>query len=98
MKLTGSYIFATLAIISCVASIALYDSHENFSEIIGCVSTIVSIALSIISMYTSYVTENKTEKTLDEIKDNNKTLVNMIHCQLSQDNYDEENIKDLSHN
>lgn len=95
MKLKWSYIFAVFALICAVLSAYLYVSCSNVSEIIGSISTIISIILSIVSMHTSYVTEKKTDETLSEIKENNRTLVAMIRYFLSADNYNEENIESL---
>lgn len=95
MKLKLSYIFAAFALICAVVSAYFYASCGYESEIIGNISTIISIVLSIVSMHTSYVTEKKTDETLNEIKENNRALVAMINHFLSEDNYDEDNIHSL---
>ena len=69
--------------------------NSNLSEWIGSISTIVSIALSIISMVNSCITENKTSKILEDIKQQNTRLVDMINYTLGKDNYDDNNINSL---
>lgn len=98
MKLTWSYILAILGLICAAIAACLYACCFQVSEIISSISTIISIVLSIVSIHTAYITEKKTGKTLEEIKNNNKTLVNMINHSLSADNYDEHNIKSLTEN
>lgn len=95
MKLKWSYIFAFVALICALVSAYLYVSYGYVSEIISSISTVISIVLSIVSIHTSYVTEKKTDGTLNEIKENNRALVEMINHFLSVDNYDEENIRSL---
>ena len=72
-----------------------YLTNSNLSEWIGIISTIVSIALSIISMVNSCITENKTSKILEDIKQQNTRLVDMINYTLGKDNYDDNNINSL---
>jgi amino acid permease len=90
-----SYLFAVIAVVSCVISSVLYFFKHETAEAIGCISTIISIALSIISMINSCVTEKKTSETLNDIINQNTKLVEMINHQLSKDNYDKRNLESL---
>lgn len=95
MSVKWSYFFASLAIIACIFSSVVYLTNVNLSEWIGSISTIVSIALSIISMVNSCITESKTSKILEDIKQQNARLVDMINHTLGKDNYDDNNINSL---
>jgi len=74
----------------------VYLCNLRAAEMIGSISTIISIALSIISMINSCVTEDKTSKTLEKIKSQNKSLVDMINNTLSKENYEKANIESLT--
>ena len=89
---------AITGIVVCIACSALhiflnYDSI--ITEILGCVSTVVSIVLSVIAMISSSNTEKKTAETLEQIVKRNEALVNKINSDLIRINFDDRNIEDL---
>ena len=89
---------AIAGIVMCVACSSLhifFNCDSIITEILGCVSTVVSILLSLIAMICSSNTEKKTAKTLEQIVMQNKTLVDKINSDLVGKNFDERNIEDL---
>lgn len=89
---------AIAGIVICVACSALHiflNCDSIIVEILGCVSTVVSIVLSVVAMICSSNTEKKTTETLEKIVKRNEALVNKINSDLIGKNFDERNIEDL---
>ena len=89
---------AIASIVICVVSSALhifFECDSIITEMLGCVSTVVSIVLSVIAMISSSNTEKKTSETLEQIVKQNELLVNKINSDLIGKNFDEKNIEDL---
>lgn len=90
---------AITGIVICVVCSALHiflNCDSIITEILGCVSTVVSIVLSVVAMICSSNTEKKTSNTLELIVMQNKALVNKINSDLVGKNFDERNIEDLT--
>lgn len=63
------------------------------SNVIGIISTILSIILGVVSIIYTYISGKETMNVLEEIKRQNSRLVDKINYELSKDNYNDKNIE-----
>lgn len=93
MKLRAVYVIAGIGLALSVVSAFLYLIDCNWSNAISAVSTIISIALGLVSIVYTYISGKETMETLEEIKRQNSKLVDKINYEISKDNYNERNIE-----
>jgi len=85
------FVFAVIAII--MAALSSIFINSSFGGIIGIISTIISVLLSVTAMLYTYISGKKTLELLEKIEAQNKKLVDKINLDLLKDAYDEEGIK-----
>ena len=97
MKLIKSTRFLAIIGIICafISAILLY-ANNSYTDAIGIISTIISIILGFVSIVYTYTSGESTIKALDEIRIENRRLVDKINYELCKDNYNEVNIESLS--
>lgn len=93
MKLKIIYIIAGIGIVLSIMAAFLYLIDCNWSGAIGAVSTIISIVLGIVSMLYTYISGKETVETLEEMKRQNRRLVDKINHEISKGNFNEDNIE-----
>ena len=72
--LVGVPISGIVICVVCSTLHIFFNCDSIITEILGCVSTVVSIVLSLIAMICSSNTEKQTANTLNQIVMQNKTL------------------------
>jgi cell shape-determining protein MreC len=85
------FVFGVIAIIMAILSGFFINS--GFGSIIGIISTIMSVLLSVTAMFYTYFSGTKTLELLEKIEAQNKKLADKINLDLLKDAYDEEGIK-----
>lgn len=96
MKLVKSTrIIAIIGIILAFISAIIFWINGSYGDVVSIASTIISIILGLISIVYTYVSGEETLKTLNEIKKENRSLVEKINYELAKNNYDEANIESL---
>ena len=96
------YFFASVGILAGLVAAGLFVAGGNGSEAMSTFATAVSIILGVASIIYSLIANEssaranqETLKILDEIKEQNRRLVEKIHKELSKDNFNEQNIEYL---
>ena len=85
------FVFAVIAII--MAALSGIFINSGFGGIIGIISTIMSVLLSVTAMLYTYFSGKRTLELLEKIEAQNKKLVDRINQDLLKDAYNEEGIK-----
>ena len=92
-KLYVAYIFGGVAIALAILSAVLYICGNDDGRILGAISTIMSVAISILAMFYSSKTGAQTSALLKEIKDQNNSFICLIKQELIKGSYVSPNIK-----
>ena len=71
-----SFVFGVIAVILVLVS--SFWGNNNASTVLGMISTIISIVLSVVAIIYTYVSGKSTLDLLDEIKKQNEALVKKI--------------------
>jgi hypothetical protein len=100
--LVSVFIFGGIAILLAFASSVLFYVNSDLTNGFGILSTIMSVILSIVAVVYTYISGKETLKigketlnTLEEIKSQNKNLVNKINQDLLKTAFDESGIKNI---
>ena len=94
-SLKGVYFIAILGLVGVLASVCLYFKDNNCANLIGSLSTIISILLGVVSIAYTYVSGQKTIDAIQQINDHHALFVEKINSDLAKGNMDEENLKNI---
>lgn len=92
-KLKGLYVVAIFGIVGVIVSAYQYGQNNDWTNLIGSISTIVSIVLGIVSIAYTYVSGQETIDAINQINSHHTRLVEKINSDLAKGNLDEENLK-----
>lgn len=90
-----AYIFAGIGVLFALLSAFFLYLGNNCADILGYISTIISIVLGLVSIVYTYHSGKKTEDTLSEIKNQNKMFVEKITEELCDNNYGRQNLENI---
>lgn len=89
------YFVGGIGLVAAILPIIFHHIFADYSQLLSSISTIISIALGVVSMAYSCYSSVKTDKTLTAIKENNDALVEKIKYELSKENYGKKNIESV---
>ncbi len=77
------------------AVLLFIDKDNSYADAFGTVSTIISIVLGLVSIVYTYQSSKELSSTLDEIRNQYRSLVTKINSQLIEKNFGEVNDESL---
>lgn len=89
------YIVAIAGILLAGLSAALLFIGNSYANAFGTVSTIISIVLGLVSIVYTYQSSKELSSTLDEIRNQYRSLVTKINSQLIEKNFGDVNDESL---
>lgn len=89
------YIVAIAGILLAGLSAVLLFIHNSYADAFGTVSTIISIVLGLVSIVYTYQSSKELSSTLDEIRNQYRSLVTQINSQLIEKNFGDVNDESL---
>lgn len=89
------YIVAIAGILLASLSAVLLFIHNSYADAFETVSTIISIVLGLVSIVYTYQSSKELSSTLDEIRNQYRSLVTKINSQLIEKNFGDVNDESL---